>query len=129
MANPLKVTGKGRSLYYWPAPFGAVKQKIVPDETQSAETPPAEPGAPGGNDVKTTNLGAGQIPPVAMVGIIHELLKEDSTPLDALTVQLQQELHLFILTYHLDLPARNAPTPATPGGAATPAFNPAAPNP
>ena len=98
LTKPLKVIAKERTLYYWPAPFGGVRLKIVPIE--------AAPAMPVGNEIKTVTLGADQIQPLGMVGIIRELLKEDPEPADALTVQLERELHLFIQTYHIVLPVR-----------------------
>jgi class 3 adenylate cyclase len=122
-AQPLKVVNKEKTIYYWPIPFGGVKVKIVPNETQPvAETQPATPGV---NEPKIVTMSADQIQPMAMVGIIHTLLKEDVTPLDPLTVQLEQELHLFIQTYHIVLPNRAAAPAAT----NAPAVNTAAPNP
>jgi hypothetical protein len=112
LANPLKVAGKEKTAYYWPVPFGGVKLKIVPNEIQ--------PGTPAGNEAKVVTINSDHIQPLAMVGIIHTLLKEDVAPLDPLTVQLEQELHLFIQTYHIVLPGRNV---------AAPSVSPAAPNP
>jgi hypothetical protein len=116
LAQPLKVVNKERTFYYWPVPFGGVKVKIVPYEISAGTLPP-------GNEAKVATMSADQIQPLAMVGIIHTLLKEDQTPLDPTTVQLEQELHLFIQTYHIMLPNRKPETPAAP------AVTPAAPNP
>jgi hypothetical protein len=83
-----------------------VRQKVVPNVVQ----PDAE--------VKTVLLAPNQIPPMAIVGMTRQLLKEDPEPPDAFTVQLEKELHLFIETYHVVLPNRNAPgTNAVPGNA------------
>jgi class 3 adenylate cyclase len=112
LAKPLKVSGREKTAYYWPIPFGGVKLKIVPNEIQ--------PGMPDDNKPKIVTLNSDQIQPLAMVGIIHTLLKEDVSPLDPLTLQLEQEMHLFIQTYHIVLPNRTVVPPAA---------NPAAPNP
>jgi len=112
LAQPLKVVNKEKTLYYWPIPFGGVKLKIVPNEMES--TAEKQPAAPGVNEPKIVSMSADQIQPIAMVAIIHTLLKEDVTPLDPETVQLEQELHLFIQTYHIVLPNRAAGTPAAP---------------
>ena len=109
-AKPLVIVGKDKTFSYWPVPFGGVKLKIVPIETPTA--------MPVGEAPKVITMNADQIQPLAMVGIIHQLLKEDATPLDPLTVQLEQELHLFIQTYHIVLPSRPAEPPAV--NAATP---------
>jgi len=109
--KPLKVVAKERTFFYWPAPFGGVRQKIVPN------------GAPADSVFKYELLGPDKIPPLAMHGIIRQLLKEDPEPPDALTVELEKEMHLFIDTYHITLPDRNAPAanaaPA-PGGPTNP---------
>jgi hypothetical protein len=122
LAKPLVVLNKERTFYYWPVPFGGVKRKIVLNG--------AQPAAPGDNEAKIVTMSADQIQPLAMVGIIHTLLKEDKTPLDPLTLQLEQEFHLFIQTYHIVLPNRTAPSPAAPAAPVpNPVVNPAAPNP
>jgi len=95
--NPLKVVGKDKIFYYWPAPFDGVKQKIVAKEPQPGEAP------------KVLTLGADQIQPVAIVGIVRALLKASAPPPDALTLKVEHELNLFIQTYHLVMPPR---TPA-----------------
>ena len=94
--KPLKVVAKDRTFYYWPAPFGGVRQKIVPN------------GAPADSVFKYELLGPDKIQPLAMHGIISQLLKEDPEPPDAQTVELEKEEHLFIETYHIVLPERNA---------------------
>jgi class 3 adenylate cyclase len=117
MDKPLKVIGKERTFFYWPAPFGGVKQKIVPNVISP------------NNEIKIATLGADQIPPLGMVGIIRELLRENSQPAGPLTLQLERELHLFIQTYHIVLPTRNpATTPPLPAASA-PTTNPVSPGP
>jgi class 3 adenylate cyclase len=110
--QPLKVEAKERTFYYWPAPFGGVREKIVPK------------GVPPESVAKYTLVGPDQIAPMAMLGIMRELLKEDPDPPDALTTELEKEVHQFIETYHLVLPNRNGPATNAP-----PAESPVKPGP
>jgi len=108
--KPLKVVGKDKIFFYWPVSFGGVKQKIVAKEPTPGEEP------------KIVLLGADQIPPIAMVGIVRTLLKVDAEPADASTAQLARELQLFIETYHVVLPGWKTPdaTVANPPAAKSP---------
>ena len=104
--KPLKILGKERMIYYWPAPFGGVMEKIVPN------------GTPQGTQIRIMTVGPDQIQPLGMANIIRQLLKDDKEPPGPATAQLDQELRLFIKTYHLAQPNRNASAtvkPANPG--------------
>jgi hypothetical protein len=108
MDKPLKVVGKERTVYYWPASFGGMKEKIVPNNSAPK------------TEFKTVILGPDQIIPMTMHNVLRQLLKDDPEPPDALTVQLEKELHLFIETYHLVFPNRAvAPETGSPTNAVT----------
>ena len=103
--KPLKVVGKDRTTFYWPAAFGGLNVKIVPNRNPL----PA--------DIRNLTWGADKIPPMAMVGIIQRLLAEEKAPENEAKIKLRKELNLFIQTYHLVLPKRTipaGPAPASP---------------
>ena len=75
--------------------------------------------------IKQTLLSGEQIKPALMTGIAHTLIKEKTSPADALRIQLNQELRLFMQTYHVvpglrkaaqgeDAPTNSSPVDATP---------------
>jgi hypothetical protein len=112
--RPLKVLGRGgKTFYYWPASFGGVKLKVVPNEVL-----PADGTASATSDIKIVTLGADQIQPLGMVGIIRTLIKENAPQNDPASQQLRQEVKLFIQTYHIVIPNRPgsnaAPSNVTP---------------
>jgi hypothetical protein len=110
LTKPLKVVTNIKTFYYWPAPFGGVGMKSTANDVPLDAT------------VKQTLLSGEQLKPGLMVGIAHTLIKEHTGPNDALRIQLNQELRLFIGTYHVALgpgpqkPAQDegAPTNASP---------------
>jgi class 3 adenylate cyclase len=91
-STPLIVITRGKTIYYWPAPFDGINSQ---------------------SDNLLHTFSRAQMAPVSMVGIISELLKDSNDTDVTGKQQLQQELQLFIKVYRLQflekLPAARLP--------------------
>lgn len=86
VAHPLVFMGSGdKSFAFWPTALGGLKMK---------------------RNGEITILTRDRIPPITMVGIIHQLLHENPPADLASEQQLHGELELFITTYHINVPLR-----------------------
>jgi class 3 adenylate cyclase len=79
--NPLMVTGKFRTIAYWPGPFGGLNMKV---------------------EGRVRSMSRDQVTPLAMLGLMNELIKEDGTPGDVQTLELQRQTQLFARVYKIE---------------------------